>query len=146
MPNLDSTFYVAWNNLLLMKHILINFDWIINNLLFHDLLKNYLNLLKGSLQMQLLTGVLKSSNINEVIRAVLKSSFFFYKKILQAQKKWKTSHKPKQTNKARIKTSKRVKVVCFAFLYFVYAKKKKREKSPHNVDVLNTDVPTTRLM
>ena len=38
--------------------------------------------------MQLLTGFLKSSNVNEVIRAVLKSSFFFfYKKILQAQKK-----------------------------------------------------------
>ena len=68
-----------------------------------------------------------------------------------AHKKTKTCHKPKPTHKARLKTSKRVKIVYFAFFFsfcFLYArrKEKKKEKSPHNVDVLNTDVPTTRFM
>ena len=69
-----------------------------------------------------------------------------------AHKKTKTRHKPKPTHKARLKTSKRVKIVCFAFFFFLFAfctqeeKRKKKEKSPHNVDVLNTDVPTTRFM
>ena len=49
----------------------------------------------------------------------------------------------------RLKTSKGKKVtyslIC-VFVLFVCAKKKRIEKSPHNVDVLNTDVPTTRLM
>ena len=67
MPNLDWTFYVTWINLLLMKHKLINFDWIVNNLIVRNLLINYLNLIKESIQKQLLTeqmffeiGVLKN--------------------------------------------------------------------------------------
>ena len=67
MPNLDWTFYVTWINLLLMKHKLINFDWIVNNLIVFNLLKNYLNLIKESIQKQLLIeqmffeiGVLKN--------------------------------------------------------------------------------------
>ena len=51
----------------------------------------------------------------------------------------------------RLKTSKGKKVtylfIC-VFVLFVRAKKReqKKEKSPQNVDVLNTDVPTTTLM
>ena len=45
-------------NLLLMKHKLIDFDLIVNNLFVHNLLINYLNLIKESIQKQLLTGVL----------------------------------------------------------------------------------------
>ena len=41
-----------------MKHNLINFDWIVNNLIIHNLLINYLNLIKESIQNQLLTVVL----------------------------------------------------------------------------------------
>ena len=55
MPNLDWTFYKTWINLLLTKHKLINFDWIVNNLIVHNLLINYLNLIKESIQKQLLT-------------------------------------------------------------------------------------------
>ena len=58
LSNLDWTFYVTWINLWLMKHNLINFDWIVNNLIVHNLLKNYLNLIKESIQRQLLIGVL----------------------------------------------------------------------------------------
>ena len=39
---LDWHFYVTWINLLLMKHKLVNFDWIVNNLIVHKLLINYL--------------------------------------------------------------------------------------------------------
>ena len=51
----------------------------------------------------------------------------------------------------RIKTSKRMKIVCLfvcLFSVFVRAKKRKwkKEKSPLNVDVLNTDVPITSFM
>ena len=41
-----------------MKPKLINFDWAINNLIVHNLLINYLNLIKELVQKQLLTGVL----------------------------------------------------------------------------------------
>ena len=41
-----------------MKYKLINFDWIVNNLIVGNLLINYLNLIEESLQKQLLTGVL----------------------------------------------------------------------------------------
>ena len=48
LPNpLDWTFYVTWINLLLMKHKSINFDWIVNTLVVHNLLINYLNLKKS---------------------------------------------------------------------------------------------------
>ena len=51
----------------------------------------------------------------------------------------------------RLKTSKGKKVtyslMCVFVLYVRANKRKsKKEKSPHNVNVLNTDVPTTRLM
>ena len=55
MPNLDWTFYVLWINLLLMKHKLINFDWIVSNLIVCNLLINYLNLIKESIKKQLLS-------------------------------------------------------------------------------------------
>ena len=38
-----------------MKYRLINFDWIVNNLIVRNLLMNYLNLIKESMQKQLLT-------------------------------------------------------------------------------------------
>ena len=38
-----------------MKHKLINFDQIVNNLIVRNLLTNYLNLIKESIQKQLLT-------------------------------------------------------------------------------------------
>ena len=46
MPNLlDWTFYLTWINVLLMKHKFINFEWIVINLLIvHNLLINYMNL------------------------------------------------------------------------------------------------------
>ena len=37
---------------------LINFDWIVNNLIVHNLLINCLNLIKELIQKQLLTGVM----------------------------------------------------------------------------------------
>ena len=40
---LNWTFYVTWINLLLMKHKLVNFDWIVNNLIVRNLLIIYLN-------------------------------------------------------------------------------------------------------
>ena len=40
---LNWTFYVTWINLLLMKHKLVNFDWIVNNLIVCNLLIIYLN-------------------------------------------------------------------------------------------------------
>ena len=55
LPNLGWTFYVTWINLLLMKHKLINFHWIVNNLIVRNLLITYLNLIKESGQKQLLT-------------------------------------------------------------------------------------------
>ena len=61
------TFYFTWISFLLMKHKLINFYWIANNLIVRNLLINYLNLIKGSIQKQLPTeqmffevGVLKN--------------------------------------------------------------------------------------
>ena len=41
-----------------MKHKFINFDSILNNLIVDNLLINYLNLEKESIQKQLLTAVL----------------------------------------------------------------------------------------
>ena len=65
---------------------------------------------------------LLSSNLNEVIRAVFTKAFCKHEKS-------KTSHKPKPTNKASIKTFKRIKIVCFAFLCFLCARRKEnREK------------------
>ena len=52
------TFYIIWINLLITSHKLINFSWIINNLIVHNLLIDYLNLMNKSIQKQLLTGVL----------------------------------------------------------------------------------------
>ena len=48
-----------------MKEKLINFDWIVNNLIVHNLLINYLNLKKESIQKQLLTrfGILELRNL-----------------------------------------------------------------------------------
>ena len=107
-----------------------------------------------------------SSNVIEVIRAVLNSLlfiFFFYKKILHAPKApkvqkhkdtTKQKHKMLQVNKNKkmcLKISKGEKVSCLlicVFVLFVHVKKRtleKREKSPQS-DVINTDVPTTRLM
>ena len=45
LPNLDWTFYVKWINLFLIKRKLIIFDWIVNNLIVHNLLISYLNLI-----------------------------------------------------------------------------------------------------
>ena len=47
-----------------MKEKLINFDWIVNNVIVHNLLINYLNLKKESIQKQLLTrfGILELRN------------------------------------------------------------------------------------
>ena len=39
-------FYVTWITLLLIKHKLINFDWIVNDLIVHTLSINYQNLVK----------------------------------------------------------------------------------------------------
>ena len=101
-----------------------------------------------------------SSNVNEVIRAVLNSFFFFYEKISHAPKapKYKDAtkqkHKTLQANKNKkctYKTSKGKKVtyslIC-VFVLFVRAKKRKQNKvkSLRNVNVLNTDVPTTRFI
>ena len=69
------------------------------------------------------------SNVNEVIRAVLN---FFYKKISRAQKKNQTHVTSQNQLKKRIKTSKRMKIVCL-FRFFSEREKKKiekREKSP----------------
>ena len=67
---LDWTFYVTLIGLLLMKHKLINFDWIVNNLIVCKLLTHYLNLIKESVQKQLFTeqmffeiGVLENFSI-----------------------------------------------------------------------------------
>ena len=38
-----------------MKHKLINFDWIVNDLIVHNLLINYLSLIKESIEKQMLT-------------------------------------------------------------------------------------------
>ena len=47
LSNLDWIFHVTWTNLFLMKHKLINFDWIINNVIARiiNLLINYLDLI-----------------------------------------------------------------------------------------------------
>ena len=48
MPNLEWTFYVTLINLLLMKYkfISVNIHWIGNNFIAHNLLINYLNLIR----------------------------------------------------------------------------------------------------
>ena len=93
--------------------------------------------------------VYRSSNVNEIIRAVL-NSFFLQKDFARMKKKKKKKKKKHVTSQnqltKRIKTSKRMKIVCFVFLYARRKENRKKEKSPHNVDVLNTDVPTTRFM
>ena len=60
LANLDWTFYATWINLLTMKHNLIYLDWIVNNLIVHNLIINYLNLMKGSIQKQPLATVLQN--------------------------------------------------------------------------------------
>ena len=70
--------------------------------------------------------IINSSSVNEVIRALLN----FFTKRFRAHKKTNTRHKPKPTNKARIKTPKRIKIVCFAFLRAGRKKVEKGEKSP----------------
>ena len=53
-------FYVIWINLLLMKHNLINLDWIVNNLIVHNLLVNFLKSCSAAVlknQKQLLADV-----------------------------------------------------------------------------------------
>ena len=67
-----------------------------------------------------------SSNVSEVIRAVLK----FFTKRFRAHIKTKTRHKPKPTNKACIKTFKRMKIVFFAFLCAQRKGNAKKRKVP----------------
>ena len=55
LENLDWNFYETRINYLLMKHTLINFDWIVNNLIVRNLLINYVNIMKESIQKQLLS-------------------------------------------------------------------------------------------
>ena len=66
-----------------MKHKLIKFDWVVNNLIVHKLLINHMNLIKESIPSQLLTGFYSSlkkkseiiqENINE--EGVLNWSFY----------------------------------------------------------------------
>ena len=80
MSNLDWTFYVTCISLFPMKHKLINFDWIVNNFIVANLLINYLNLIKDSIQKQLFTeqmlfeiGVLKNFAIFRRKQPVLES-------------------------------------------------------------------------
>ena len=98
-----------------------------------------------------------SSNTNEVIRAVLnplkaqkaqKSIKSIKSTKTQPSKRTKTQIS-KQKKKIRLKISKG-KILTYSLIcIFVRVKKRKlkkiREKS-HNGNVLNTDVPTTRLM
>ena len=101
-----------------------------------------------------------SSNVNEVIRAVLNSLFFLRKDFTCTKSTKSTKTEPSESTKrykqTKIKnvpkkTSKRKKVtylpIC-VFVPFVHAKKRKQKKgkSPYNVNVLNIDVPTTRFM
>ena len=65
-----------------------------------------------------------SSNVNEVIRPVLN----FFTKRFGTPKKSKTRHMSKPTNKARIKASKRMKIVCFAFLCARRKENRKKRK------------------
>ena len=54
---------------------------------------------------------------------------FFTKRFRKYKKKKKNPRqKPKPTNKARIKTSKRVNIVCFAFLCFLCARRNENRK------------------
>ena len=48
LSNLDWTFYLTW--IMLVKKKLISFDRIVDNLIIHKLLINYLNLIKESIQ------------------------------------------------------------------------------------------------
>ena len=95
----------------------------------------------------------KSSNVNEVIRAVLNSLYFFTKRFGTHQKHKSINTQPSKSTKrckrTKIKNAlkkhlrRRKSLIClFAFLCFLCARRK--QKSPHNVDVLNTDGPTTR--
>ena len=95
-----------------------------------------------------------SSNVNEVIRAVLNSLFFFTKRFDTHQKHQKHKDATKQKHKT-LQAKKKKKMLLknisgekshlFAYLRFcafcVKERKWKKEKSPHNVNVLNTDVP-----
>ena len=51
LSNLDWTFYLTW--IMLVKKKLISFDRIVDNLIINELLINYLNLIKESIQKQL---------------------------------------------------------------------------------------------
>ena len=51
LSNLDWTFYLTW--IMLVKKKLISFDRIVDNLIITELLINYLNLIKESIQKQL---------------------------------------------------------------------------------------------
>ena len=97
-----------------------------------------------------------SSNTNEVIRAVLNPL-----KAQKAQKSIKsiksTKTQPSKRTKAQISEQKqrirlkisKGKIVTYSLIcIFVRVKKRKLEKREkfHNGNVLNTDVPTTRLM
>ena len=55
-----------------MKHKLINFDWIVNNFIVHNLLINYLNFIKESIQKQLLTTVSNIKRKSSVLESLLK--------------------------------------------------------------------------
>ena len=106
-----------------------------------------------------------SSNLNEVIKAVLNYLFFYTKRFCTHQKHQKHQSTKAQPSKST-KRSKRTKIknelklileekrYLFASLrfraFFMRAKKRKqkiekREKSPQG-NALNTDVPITRLM
>ena len=62
-----------------------------------------------------------SSNINEVIKAVLNFSFFFYKKISQVQKSTKPLTANKNKKKCVLKTSKKKKLLIRLFAFCVFA-------------------------
>ena len=104
-----------------------------------------------------------SGNVNEVIRAVLNSLFVFLRKDFARTKSTKStktqpSKSTKRCKQTKIKDAFKKHLMggnrLFTYLHLFYARgekriekrKLKKEKSPHNVDVLNTDVPTTRLI
>ena len=70
----------------------------------------------------------RSSNANEVIRAVLNSLSFFFTKRFRAQKNPQKHVTSQNQLTKRIKTFKRMKTVCFAFLYFLCARRKENRK------------------
>ena len=72
-----------------MKHKLTNFDWIVINLIVHNLLINYLNLKIASIQKQLLTAVLERFKKSEAavygcsfdVKLSWKRKIFFWKNL-----------------------------------------------------------------